>query len=356
MLIPFRKYRIGYTLSFGLSIFILCTLLMAGFLNKTGYSQFELTFAMTAIIGGVTYASMRDAAGGLAYAAESSKFYRDNFYFERLVSYAYGWRSLMTLLARPLPASVLMAVIFLGLESLERALRLPEDHPSLLATSILTIIFFPAALSSLIYFQSPVLVGWKEVRARKILASQAKDVTVRHRIRKITTEDLFITMLINIALVLPVRHNPEFHPSLGYGSTEFISAALILSIVVVSFSLLSSWRSRIYACSGELYIAKQAGAEDPVSMACSENRWKQWLRYSLSVCLFTMGTCLLMGWMYPSAPIEMVLPIILIPVAYIFWIERNSVLTLNFSEASDLVSQHPLRTPLLFSNEPEKLQ
>lgn len=356
MLISFRHYRLSYAFSFVLSISILCALLMSGFLGKTGYSQTELTFAMMVIIGGVTYASVRDAAGALAYAVESSKFYRDEADFKLLKSYASGWRSPIVLLAKPMPSAMLMAAIFVGLQSLLTVWHTPVADPSLLATSFLTALLFPIAFSSLIYFLSPVLVGWKEVNARQILPVQTGDLSAIRRIQEIAAGDLLITMLINIALVLPVRHNPDFHPSLGYGSVEFVVAALILTMVVVSLSLLSSWRPRVYACSGDLYRSQGMKPVDPTSRASIGNRWWQWIRYSLLMCGFTTGTCILMGSLYAAAPIQVVLLLLLLPVMPIFWIERNAVLASNFGDATRLVAEHPPHRPMLESNELGKQQ
>jgi hypothetical protein len=343
MLISFGRYRFSYAVSLFLSISVLGALLMAGFIGKDGYGQADLTFAMATIVCGVTYATVRDAAGGFAYALESSKFYRDEADFALLKSYDSGCRRIGVLLVRPIASSLLIAALFVGLQFVIIPLLPATSGPNLLASTFLVALIFPVVLSSLVYFLSPVFVGWKELEARKIKQGpEAPGSTVR-LIHRIAVADLVITMLINVALVMPVRHSPDFAPSLGYGSAAFVVAALILAMVVVTLSLLSSWRTRLQPCSGDLYRARDIAGPQVEAPRVSGNRWVRWARYSLLMCAFTLGACLLLGTLYETAPIELVLGLLLLPVALMFWVERTALLATNFRDASQLVAEFPAR-------------
>jgi hypothetical protein len=345
MLISFGRYRFSYAVSLFLSISVLGALLMAGFIGKAGYGQADLTFAMAMIVCGVTFTTIRDAAGTFAYALESSKFYRDEADFALLKSYASSWRRVAALLARPTPSALLMAGFFVGLQFLLAPSLPVAPGPNLRATTLLVAIAFPVALSSLVHFLSPVFVGWKELEARKKPRAPEAPVSAVRLMRRIAVADLLITMLINVALVMPVRHSPDFAPSLGYGSLAFVVAALILAMVVVTLSLLGSWRTRLQPCSGDLYRARDIAGPQVEAPRVSGNRWVRWARYSLLMCGFTLGACMLLGTLYETAPIQLVLGILLLPVALMFWVERTALLAANFRDASQLVVEFPARMP-----------
>ncbi|ABM58292.1 hypothetical protein [Verminephrobacter eiseniae] len=346
MLTSFGRYRLSYAVSLFLAISILGALLMFGFARNAGYTQTDLTFAMTMIICGVTYATVRDAAGAFAYAVESSKFYRDEADFALLKSYACGWRRVAALLARPMPSTLLIAASFLGLQFLATRRLAADSEPNLQAAVLFVAVLFPFALSLLVHFLSPVFVGWKDLDMRKMPPMPQGEGSVAKLMRKIAVADLLITMLINVALVMPVRHNPDFHPSLGYGSVEFVAAALILAMIVGTLSLLSAWRTRVYACSGDLYRLRAIDLTWTPLSQVTGNRWVRWVRYSLLIGGFTIVACLLLGALYETAPIQIVLVLLLLPVAIMFRVERNAVLTSNFRDASQLVAEFPARMPI----------
>lgn len=345
MLISFRRYRFSYAVSLFLSISILGALLMAGFIGKAGYGQADLMFAVAMIIGGMTFATVRDAAGAFAYALESSKFYRDEADFALLKSYVSGWRRVAALLARPMPSALLMAGIFVGLQFLVAPSPPAAPGANLQATTLLVALAFPVALCSLVHFLSPMFVGWKELEARNTPHAPEDLGSAARLMHRIAVADLLVTMLINIALVMPVRHSPDFAPSLGYGSVAFVVAALILSLVVLTLSLLSSWRTRLQPCSGDLYRTRGIAGPQIEILRVRGNRWERWARYSLLMCGLTLGICLLMGSLYGTAPVQLVLGLLLLPVALIFWIERTALLAANFRDASQLVAEFPARMP-----------
>jgi len=341
MLIPFSRYRRRHAVGVFVSMFILNTLLMLGLATKTHVTPVELSFAVAAIVTAVSYIGIRDTASHLAYAVESPKFYRDEADFELLKRYATGWRKISFVLARPIYPAILMGIVFTSLQVLLGFL-LPVS--GLLITGALIVALYPLTLSRLIYFLAPILVGWKEIEASRGRAKSGNTISLRRLIRTIVTTDLLVTALITVALVLPVRHSLAFQPALGYNSTEFILAALILVMIVLALSLPSAWRTRPQVCSGELYRRVGIDFAQPLSGPPTGSRWRRGLRYSLILWSLTIVTCLMLGAFYPAAPIQLVLALLLLPLAPIFWIERAATLSVNFRDAAQLLTEFPPRS------------
>jgi len=337
MLIPFAHYRRRHAVGVYISIAILNALLLLGLATKTTLTPAELAFALIAIVGGVSYASLRDLPGHLIYCGQSPKFYRDEADFALLARYARGWRQWLALVARPLPSAIVLAGGLTGLNAVCSTL-----WPGLWTSAIVLLLASPFTLSWLVWFLAPLLVGWQEVEARSAPYKDTADIrTIPQRIRGLATQDLLVTSLITAALVLPVRHNPGFQPSPGYGSVEFMLAALILVMIVLPLTLVSAWRSRRLSCSGELYRS-HLPALTPLPVLGNGSRWSRWCRYSLLLCGLTPLTCLGLGALHPSAPIELVLLLLLAPLAPVFWIERRRTLVANFQDAAHLVNEFPL--------------
>jgi len=344
MLIPFTAYRRRYTVGVLISIAILNSLLLLGLATKTDVSAGEWAFAVAAIIAGVSYASVRDAAGVLAYAGESAKFYRDEADFELLARYAGGWRRLLTALAHPGFSALVLSILLTGAYALGGAAWGEASRPRLIFTALMLVLVFPGILSWLLHFLAPVLVGWKEVQARLAPSATKASDSLPQLLRQTAAQDVLITALITATLTLPLRHSPDFHPASGYASPEFMIAALLLAMIVLPLSLISAWRPRVYACSGELYRRSGIDLAALPLTATGASRWKRWLRYSLMLCGLTILTCLLLDAMYANAPVVIALALLLLPVVPIVWIERNMLLGLNYHDAAQLVREHPLRT------------
>jgi len=342
MLTLFSKYRYNYGIATAVFVAVFNALLMLGLVAKTAVSVGEWIFALAAIIGGMSYAGIRDTAVRLVYAGESPKFYRSEQDIQSLKRYATGWRQVAFFLARPLYGAFILVALFVALHVLLQCL-----WPSALLplTALVLLVFYPITFGCLVCFIAPLFVAWRDEQIIAKLKLSIDNCCVAQLRRKLATEDMLITLLITTALVLPVRHSAEFAPSLGYSSSEFLVAALILVTLVMSLCLLSAWRSRLYSCAGDLYRCKSSDlAGLSLSFAAKNGCWRRWFQYGLMLCAFTLSACLLLGLIYPATPIQMVLLILLLPVAGIFWIERNKVLTENFYQASQVVTEFPLGT------------
>jgi len=344
MLIPFTAYRRRYAVHVLISIAILNSLLLLGLATKTAVSPGEWAFAVAAIIAGVSFASVRDAIGVLAYAGESAKFYRDEADFELLARYAGGWRHWLSKLAYPWISALVLSILLTAAYALGNVAWGEASCPRLIFTALMLVLVFPGILSWLLHFLAPVLVGWKEVRARLTPSATKASGSLPQLLRQTAAVDVLITALITAALTLPLRHSPDFHPASGYASPEFMIAALLLTMIVLPLSLISAWRPRVYACSGELYRHTGIDLAALPLTATGTSRWKRWLRYSLTLCSLTIITCLLLDAMYTDAPILIALTLLLLPVVPIVWIERNMLLGLNYHDAAQLVREYPLRT------------
>jgi len=326
MLIPFAHYLRRHTAGVFIAVAILDALLLLGLATKTALSAGELAFAVAAIVGGVSYASLRDLTGMLAYAGQSPKFYRDEADFAQLTGYASGWRNKLAASAGPLPSAIVLAGGFTALNAGCSAL-----WPGLWPATALLLLIYPFTLSRLSRFLAPLLVGWKEVQAHIVRqdAASASAPPIAQRIRMIAAQDLAVTLLLTAALALPVHHSPGFAPALGYGSLDFILAALILVMIVLPLTLLSAWRPRAETCAGELPSTDHG------------SRWRRWCRYSLLLCALTIVTCLALGALTPALPIRVTLALLLLPLAPVFWMERTRTLSESFRDAAQLLAQFP---------------
>jgi len=340
MLVRLNHYRRRHALAVFISIATLDALLLAGFIWKRGYSQFELAFAMIAIIAGITYASVRDAAGQYAYAVEALKFFRDEDDFAFLQRYTSGWRKQMSYLLNPCLAAMVMSAVFLLL-SLWPGMMPAHRVPRLLITAGLVVVLFPLLLSRLLYVLSPLLVWWRELQTLGKTPSPASPSPSLSRfIRTRATQDLLVTLIITVALVLPVRHQPDFHPEQGYATVAFFVAALILVWIVLHLSLLSAWRTRRSVCAGELY---RFDLTPPVDAIRIRSRWARWRCHVLLMTIYTGVACCALEAIPASFSPELILLLLLWPVAAIFWHERHITLTSNFHDALRLVTEFPPR-------------
>jgi len=303
MLIPFTHYRRRHAIGVFIAIAILDALLMLGLATKTAVTPAEFTFAIAAITAGVSYASIRDMAGHLAYAGEALKFYLDEADFAALKRYASGWRRYATLLSNPLAAAIVLAAVLTGLYALCRMLW--PQLPHLLLTGLFLVLVYPLALSRLVHFLAPVLIGWKEAKAHLRTPPPAGTRTIPRLLHRLAAADLAITALITTALALPVRHSPGFQATSGTDSLEFIVAALILVLIVLPLTLISAWRARQPVCAGELYRAKSIDlSQCPSPAPDNSTRWQRWFRYSLTLCALTPLTCLLLDALPVNVPIQ----------------------------------------------------
>jgi len=340
MLIPFTHYRRRHAIGVFIAIAILDALLMLGLATKTAVTPAEFTFAIAAITAGVSYASIRDMAGHLAYAGEALKFYLDEADFAALKRYASGWRRYATLLSNPLAAAIVLAAVLTGLYALCRMLW--PQLPHLLLTGLFLVLIYPLALSRLVHFLAPVLIGWKEAKAHLRTPPPAGTRTIPRLLHRLAAADLAITALITTALALPVRHSPGFQATSGTGSVEFIVTALILVLIVLPLTLISAWRARQPVCAGELYRAQNTDLALP-PLTPPGSRWQRWCRYSLTLCALTPLTCLLLGALPTAVPVPLALALLLLPIAPIFWRERTRTLRANFHDAAQLLTEFPPR-------------
>jgi len=345
MLIPFADYRRQHTAGVLKSMSILGGLLLLGLVTKAEVTPMEWVLAVSAITGAVTYAAIRDVASQLAYALESPKFYREEADFAALARYTTGWRRRLADLVSPVYAAAVMTLLFALLSGLPYALW--AEAPAwfwLCLGVLLLLVVYPVVFSRLVDFLAPTLVGWKEIRSHAAAPEAASPRSIPRLLRTIAAEDLAITSLISLALVLPLRHSPDFQPTLGYGSLAFIVAALVLVLMVLPLSLLSAWRPRRFACSGELYRHRGLDETLPAQVNPRTGRWQRWRRYSLVLCALTVVTCLALGALPVVAPIELTLMLLLLPVAPMFWRERCITLAESFHDAAELVRQYPARS------------
>jgi len=342
MLIPFTDYRRRHAIGVFISIAILNALLLLGLATKTAVTPAEFAFAIAAISAGVSFASIRDIVPHLAYAGEALKFYRDEDDFAALKHYASGWRLRATRLAYPLTAATVLSAGFTGLYALCHLLW--PQFPPLLLVSLLLVLVYPLALSRLVHFLAPVLVGWKEVDAQRPSPAPAVPPSIPRMLHLLAAADLAITALITAALALPVRHSPGFQATAGTGSAEFIVSALMLVLIVLPFVLISAWRARQPACSGELYRAQNIDlSQCPSHAPDKRTRWQRWFRYSLTLCALTPFTCLLLDTLPVNLPIQITLALLLLPIAPMFWRERTHTLTASFHDAAQLLTEFPPR-------------
>jgi len=341
MLIPFTAYRRRHAIGVFISIAILNALLLLGLATKTAVTPAEFAFAIAAIAAGVGYASIRDMAGTLAYAGEALKFYRDEADFAALKRYASGWRRHVSVLAAPLPAAITLGSGLTALYALCRLLW--PQVPPLLLSGLLLVLVYPFILSRLVHFLAPVFVGWKEISALRPPSASTAPLPIHRLLHRLAAQDLLVTALITCALALPVRHSPGFQATSGYGSAEFIVTALILVLIVLPLVLISAWRARQQACSGELYRAKGIDLSQPPPPAATGSRWQRWFRYSLTLCALTPFTCLLLGALPIAVPIQLTLALLLLPIAPMFWCERTRTLSANFHDAAQLLTEFPPR-------------
>jgi len=339
MLIPFSAYRRTNLIRQFTSLVVLNTLLLLGLATKTVVTPEEWAFAVAAIIAGVSYASIRDVPGLMAYAEQSPKFYRDEADFTALGRYASGRRKLTaTCLGHPLIAALILGAGLTGLYLLGTS-HWPE-LPRLLTTSLALVLVYPLILSGVTRFLTPIFVGWKEIAANSA-QTPSSPASLPRRLRRTAAEDLTVTALITAALVLPVRHSVAFQHLTGYDSIDFILAALILVLIVLPLTLFSAWRTRLHACAGELYRDQHLIPPAAPTDTTVPSRWRRWLRYSLLLCALTAVTCLTVGALLPELPVEIILALLLAPLVPIFWRERSLTLSANAQDAAALLRAFP---------------
>lgn len=162
----------------------------------------------------------------------------------------------------------------------------------------------------------------------------------RVRMLEIIGMDLLFTILINLALVLPIARKPAFDLQQGYGNPAFIVAFLILMSIVHVLLLLFAGKSRRFAMTGELML----GMLDKSFMKLSPSggvmfklsKLRRCVCYFIAMIVWSIVLCVGFDKFDMQRNFALIYLVGLAPLMLCYVVERFDVLRRDFLAAQDV--------------------
>jgi len=181
---------------------------------------------------------------------------------------------------------------------------------------------------------------------RKIILhiSGIRPIKVKQRsLKNYLVEDLFIMLLVNLALVLPIEKKAAFSLEHGSHTPTFIIAMIILLEIVMGFILLIACRTRRFIFCGELILNAVKSPGRKPEHGVKHRLFPRiigWflltLFWTIFICLFFSGSTPHFAMVYLSA--------LSVPLL-IFIFERYNTLTVHYHQAKRILSELKKLTP-----------
>lgn len=336
MLPTFRSHRDRYSVGLLFGLTLLCLLQVFALVrNSAALGLLELLPAGIAIVGGITYAVLRDAPGYWIYSTLAAKFMLSKDELSELqglrISPLMRW---LNPLQHPLRWPVLLALLVSLLLLAGRACF--PAHSSVLAVVVIGLIF-PLLLSLLVLGSARYFLA---------LASPEGEASILEIVRRpraasaYRREDLLITLAINFVLIWPLHSRPAFSLVAGYGEAKFVVAAVLLGWIAAFFTLLGARRSRLLSAVGEvlsgLFCTQQLKPGEPGKKLKALPRM---LGYYALIALWALLLCALLAQLPMVVPFALFSLLLLPMLGWIFWHERGLTLQHDYAQAVQYIEE-----------------
>lgn len=172
-------------------------------------------------------------------------------------------------------------------------------------------------------------------------------------------EDLLLSLMINLALVLPIARKPDFSLAEGYSNPAFIVAFMILLSVVLLFMFFFATRSQRYVIFGEMIIGHINKEFAPFMPSLHINKlarsWRLLLWLGL-ILLWSIIICLIFSSLRITPEFITLYLFGLLPIILIYCVERYQVLYSNFKDAQDMLQRYEMLRTLISQNHPKNMK
>lgn len=333
MLPTFQRHTGRYAFGLWLGLSLLCLLLTFALVrNAPQLDALVLLLAGIAISFAATLGAVRDAPGYWIYAARSLKFMPSQEEMARLhqlrVTPLIGWLNpLNQPYALPTLVSLLTALLLLVGQALWPA------HLELLAGVVLCVAL-PLLLSTLLAGSAPYFMALSSPEGEAALGGSARRQLDARRYR---LEDLGVSLLLTLALIWPLQDKPAFSLQTGYGTPEFIVAAVILGWIAAFFSLFGARRSRLFSLVGE-QLSSLVRSEAPDTRPASGLLLRHTF-YALVIAIWAIGLCLLLAALPLQVPFPQFCALLLAAQGWAFWRERGLTLQRDHHQARQYIDE-----------------
>ena len=298
----------------------------------------ELLLAGVAIAAGMAYGVMRDAPGYWIYSTLMAKFIlsKEEIVQIRTLQFspAIRWLNpLQTPHGLPLLAAIAMLFVLLA-----GGLIFPQ-HLTWLALTIIGVLL-PVALSWMLLRTARYYVVLASPEGEDLIGTGMRGP---RRVGAYRREDMWIALLINFALILPLQGKPAFDLEAGYDSRDFMVASLLLIWIAAFFTLLSARRSRLFSVVGERlsklfdHDAAVIGARPPRSTLA------RMLAYYALSGVWSLCLCLLLGALPVTAPFPLFCALLLPALGGVFWHERGVTLQRDAEQAMQFIREQTIQ-------------
>ena len=325
-----------YWLAAALTIVLISGILTSSLIrNVIDISLPEMIMGLGAISVTITWNMIRDGRGYFLYSVFNLRFYNNpqeneelkkSLKFEGLskIYYRPFYSSLLTLVA----VVVCCMVIWLCGPALRYWL-----------IAFAGVVVMPAIILCQLRLSTPYNI----VYALKQLKEQGKQPVKARYLLSYITEDLFLSLMVNFALVLPISRKPAFSLSGGYDNPAFIVAFMILLTAVMLFMFCFAIRQRRYILFGELLngnINDRFASVDPWSFTHKLTRFGRLIFWLFLTAIWSVIVCLLFSAMEGEARFNSLYFCSLLPVIAVYCLERYQTLYTNFREAQEMKMQY----------------
>lgn len=337
MLPTFQRHLGRYAVALWFGLTLLCLLLAFALVrNSAELGLTQLLLAGAAITAGVSFGAFRDAPGYWIYSTLAPKF----------------------MMSRDELSAVRNLQITPVLRWLN-PLQSPLGMPVLLTLSVLLLLvagysLFPGQRGVVVMVVMgglfPLLLCWLLLGSARyflVLASPEGENTLRQgqkRLRQAASfrrEDLIITLAINWVLIWPLQDKPEFSLAAGYGTPEFMVAAVLLIWIAGFFTLLGARRSRLFSRVGEglsSLFSVEAVSARPVRPLL-----QRLLAYYGVLALWTLGCCLVLSLLPLVLPFALFCVLLLPALGWVFWQERGVTLQRDAEQATQFIDEQAVQ-------------
>ncbi len=349
MLPTFRQHLGRYAVAMWFGITLLCLLLTFALVrNSETLGLLELLLAGAAIAAGVSYGASRDAPGYWIYSTLSAKFMMDKAELAAVRNLRFN---LLTRCLNPLQSPMGMPLLAVGvmLGALLVGYGLFPGYPRLVAFAVIGMLF-------------PLLLCWLLLVGAHyylVLASPEGEAVVGQSVRRpcqvsgYRRDDLLITLLITFTLIWPLQSKPAFSLAAGYANPEFIVAAVLLSWIAASFSLLGARRSRLFSVVGERLSQLYSTDAELASPRPPRPLVQRLLSYYAALALWSLGLCLLLGLLPWTPPFPLFCALLLPVLGWVFWRERGVTLQVDAEQAAQFIDEQVVQPVAVARRMPE---
>ncbi|MBC9251900.1 hypothetical protein A9179_16640 [Pseudomonas alcaligenes] len=320
MLPNFQRHIGRYAFSLWLGLSLLCLLLTWALLrNSPQLGVPALLLAGMCIAFTATLGAVRDAPGYWIYAARALKFMPGQGELARLhqlrvTPLINGLNPLKQPFVLPGLVTLLVALLLLAGQALWPA------HLELLALGVLCGVL-PLLLGLILAASAPYFMALVSIEGEAALAGHLKQPRDARRYR---LEDLGISLLLTLSLIWPLQDKPAFSLQGGYGTPEFIVAAVILAWVAAFFSLFGARRSRLFAQVGE-QLSSLVRCESPRPRRESALLLRH-AGYAALIAAWAVLLCLVLAALPQRLPFPLFCALLLAAQGWAFWRERGLTL------------------------------